>query len=545
MRNAGARIHEALPAGLALVVMAMMAMGLASVALIATAAPANAMLGPDSIAQLLKKAGLQTSDLSSPVVWKLYSENTESADPQETRAVSIHQAWRGYVPVDGSQPSGYASGNSDDVGFDITIEFITLDYLGSQRDYMLTAEGFREHYLGMARKEANSSYETSAYDGLPGGVMRVDRADVDKQHPEIGSSMYVYFWKGPGYVGHIYYSGSCTAATPYHETLRARTVRQEAFIRQDCPKLAGIVYNRMPEYRAVAGSDPGAAQAATPPGAGKAPGGSTEGSTTGPTGQSAANRRQPGRTTEKSGTGQASSAVDATDDAKKPATKSAKLPDAALPVAVGATAGLAALGALAAASANGVSPREAVGGVAGLFNAKAGTIASDALPPAALPPVAPDAGTAASAKRALDVIEAARQQYAPQGWQTQHGEVGSAAFRQLALTDALKNAPSGASIIMSDDEAGRPQSILDATQPGRWVGISEKARAAYERGDYKEVEGLLNEGWKEDMRGMGYSTARETLENLKVLDKFTENTTRPAAVVHKYVEGKLHRKVME
>lgn len=83
MRSARARIHQVLPAGLALAAMATMAVWLAFAALIATAAPANAMLDPDAIAQLLKKAGLQGSDLSSPVVWKLYSEGTESADPRK------------------------------------------------------------------------------------------------------------------------------------------------------------------------------------------------------------------------------------------------------------------------------------------------------------------------------------------------------------------------------------------------------------------------------------------------------------------------------
>lgn len=181
------------------------------------------------------------------------------------------------------------------------------------------------------------------YEGLPGGLIFIQRGTGV-------SNCEINFWKSPDCTGHItvgyqaWYVGETDGPTG-EAYLEARAEQAEAFVVSTCEEFAQLIWSRLPEGEV----EPGTGTATLPP--------VTTGSSTG----------QIPPVTTMTSTGGIS---DGTSTVTPEDEDQSSIPDAALPIATGAAAGLAALGALATALAQGIPPGEAISELAGLFRGK-------------------------------------------------------------------------------------------------------------------------------------------------------------------------------
>jgi hypothetical protein len=198
-------------------------------------------------------------------------------------------------------------------------------YYDSSAHYGPSPEAFRSAIMTEGDKP---------YEGLPGGLIFIERGTGV-------SNCDINFWKSPncwgkvtvGYQAWYFAKTDCPTDEAY---LEARAEQAEAFVVSTCEELAQLIWSRLPEGE----GEPGTGTATLPP--------VTTGSSTG---------QIPPTTT-------GTPAVPPEDE------EEGQIPDAALPIATGAAAGLAALCALATALAQGIPPGEAISELTRLFQGK-------------------------------------------------------------------------------------------------------------------------------------------------------------------------------
>jgi hypothetical protein len=285
--------------------------------------PASAQTST-AIGQILVASLPQLGDL--PGGYNFKSESAGLHDLSEGSANS-YTSWWGQRPYTWYVPSTKYNASSYDF---IRISGICNYREGINDSY---AEWSPEKFRAVRMTWDEKGQHSTPYDGLPGGVI-TSTVEEDSNGAHLFSR--IYFWKSRYYNGDIYIQYTVTRANNNHpETppYASRLAEGKAFYLTQIERLAKLTHSRLPEGQT---GGPGATPAILPPPIPSSPQGNQPVQT------------QPTDSTATSG-------------------EQGRLPDAALPVAAGATAVVAGLGALAVAFSSGVNPKEAVEEVLNLF----------------------------------------------------------------------------------------------------------------------------------------------------------------------------------
>jgi hypothetical protein len=323
-------------------------------------APVSAQTG-SAIGQSLVAALPQLGDL--PTGYEFKSESAGLHDLSAGTAGS-YAGWVGKRAYTWYVPSTHYNASSADF---IRIPVYCNYSEGINDPDANSPEKFRALHMTWDNKGKNSA----PYDGLPGGVI-VNTVEEDSNGAHLFAR--IYFWKSRYYRGDIYIQYNVTRSNNNHpETppYASRLAEGKSFYLTHIDRLAKLMYSRLPE--GPTGS-PRSTLAAIPP-------------TEPPATQSAQSAQpvesvqlvpsgQPVQPVQLVPSGQAEQSVQfghsvqtgqsEQSEQRQPPDNAGtsggqdRVPDTALPAAVGATAVVAGLGALAVAFANGQGPKEAV-----------------------------------------------------------------------------------------------------------------------------------------------------------------------------------------
>ena len=292
----------------------------------AAAQPASAM------GQAFLAAFPKLGDLPGGYDFKLEDSGVNNLSATSSGAYLF---WTGKRPYTWYVPSTHYNASSYD--------FIRIACYGDYREDLndsyaeWSPEKFRAVRLSWDEKGKNSQQ----YDGLPGGVI----VRTEENDGQVHFFRRLYFWKSRGCTGDIYIQytvGQANGSHPPTPSFDARVAEGRNFCDTQIERLAKLMHSRFPEGQAGSSRFVPGGPASSP---GNQQGQSQAGGSTGTDG----------------GEG--------------------TVPDAALPAAAGATALIGGLGALGAAMANGVNPKEALAELAELFRGRVSQ--SGAVPDAA------------------------------------------------------------------------------------------------------------------------------------------------------------------